>query len=294
MPVRQKISVTSSLDGSEQPSFLIFPPGFDTNGDSLPLVVSLHTWSADLESDNQDLEAAVAEKGWLYLWPNFRGANNHPEALGSDLARRDIIDAVAWVQEAYPVDRDRIYLTGDSGGGHMTMLMAGRHPDVWAAASAWVGISDLAAWHVKHAEGKFGENMRDALGGAPDDSKEIAARYRERSPLMHLANAKDVALDIAAGIRDGHTGSVPFRHSLEAFNNIAEARGDATISEAEMQQLSQPDGRLTLPTASDTVTDETLGREIHLRRRTGDVGVTIFEGGHEGIADAAVAWFEQH
>ena len=27
------------------------------------------------------------------------------------------------------------------------MLMAGRHPDIWAGVSAWVPISDLKAWY---------------------------------------------------------------------------------------------------------------------------------------------------
>jgi len=56
-----------------------------------------------------------------------------------------VFDAVAWMKKNYNIDDKRIYLTGSSGGGHMTLQMVGNHPELWAAASAWVGISDLRA-----------------------------------------------------------------------------------------------------------------------------------------------------
>lgn len=260
----------------------------------MPLLVSLHTWSNDLEQRNRELELLVEQKGWIYLFPNFRGANRHPEACGSVKSQQDILDAVAWARQNYPIDERRIYLTGVSGGGHMTMLMVGRHPHIWAAASAWVGISDLAAWHTKHADGKYGAMLRACCGGAPGDGPEVDRAYRQRSPLTWLPRAKDVPLDIAAGIHDGHQGSVPIRHSLEAFNTIASAVGEPAVTAAEIQQLSQPRGRLADPQTSDQAKDQSLGRQIHLRRTAGRSRVTIFEGGHEGIASAAIAWLESH
>lgn len=291
---RSKIFVTSSLDGTEQPSCLILPTAFDPEAPPVPLVVSLHTWSDGLEQRNEFLEQAVLSRGWLYLFPHFRGRNDHPEALGSELAQQDILDATHWVCSHYPVDPGRIYLTGVSGGGHMTLLMAGRHPQLWAAASAWVGISDLPAWHANHIEDAYGEMMRQSLGGAPGTSPAIDAEYRARSPLTHLAGATDVSLDIAAGRHDGHTGSVPIRHSLEAFNAVAAAIGAPPISEAEIEQLSRIDGSLDKPRPSDTAADASFGRALFLRRFAGRARVTIFEGGHEGLSEAAMAWFERH
>ena len=40
-----------------------------------------------------DLEELVYDKNWFYLFPNFRGANKHPAACGSQFAQQDIIDA---------------------------------------------------------------------------------------------------------------------------------------------------------------------------------------------------------
>jgi poly(3-hydroxybutyrate) depolymerase len=240
------------------------------------------------------LEKMAEERGWIYLFPHFRGANRHPDACGSEKAQQDILDAVDWANERYPVDTRRIYLTGASGGGHMTMLMAGRHPNVWAAASAWVGISDLAAWHGRHAGDGYGRMLRASCGGAPGDSPEVDEQYRQRSPLTHIHRAAGLPLDIAAGVHDGHSGSVPVRHSLDAFNAIAKAVGAEPVTEGEIQQLSRPNGRLDRPRPSDQVTDPSLGRKIYLRRTAGKSRVTIFEGGHERVVPAAVAWLERH
>jgi dipeptidyl aminopeptidase/acylaminoacyl peptidase len=70
-----------------------------------------------LEQRYGDLEKAVTDRGWIYLFPNFRGQNDKPEACASDVATRDVIDALEWVTQHYPVDHSRIYLTGFSGGG---------------------------------------------------------------------------------------------------------------------------------------------------------------------------------
>jgi len=289
-----KISVTSSVDQSEQPSYLKLPDNYEADTSVRPLVVALHSWSTDLENRNPRLEALANERGWLVLFPNFRGPNNRPQACGSLLAQQDILDALAWTEQHYRADSRNRFLTGNSGGGHMTMLMSGRYPEVWTAASAWVGISDLAAWYAKHAESNYGAMMRQVSGGHPGESAEIDLEYRSRSPLTFLHQAGKLPIDIAAGIHDGHQGSVPIRHSLEAFNVLAAASGAEPISEAEILQLSQNMGRLENPKASDLVEDPALGRAIYLRRHTPAARVTIFEGGHEGIASAAVAWFEMH
>src|SRR5690606_21308450 len=201
---RKKVLIESSLDGSQQPSYVIVPDGYDPQGEPVALLVVLHSWSADLEQRHPELERAANQRGWLYLFPNFRGPNQHPDACGSKLAQQDILDAVEWACRNYCIDRSRIYLTGSSGGGHMTMLMAGRYPQVWAAASAWVGISNLAAWHERHKDGRYGLMLRRSCGGAPGDSETVDREYRERSPLTHLAKAAGLPLDLAAGVHDGH------------------------------------------------------------------------------------------
>lgn len=292
---RRKILIPSSLDGTEQPSYLILPDDWSPEDPPVPLLVSLHSWSGDVEQRNLRLERLTTDRGWLYLFPHFRGVNNSPDACGSAKAQQDILDAVAWVRDRYPVDPDRVYLTGSSGGGHMTMLMVGRHPELWAAASAWVGISDLPAWYRDTSYDRYREMMRQVFGGPPGQLATRDQEYRERSPLTHLKRASGVPLDLAAGIRDGHEGSVSIRHTLRAFNVLARAAGGEPLSEREMDELaSSPTGRLSSPQATDRVEDPVLGRAIYLRRRAGKARITIFEGGHESVPESVVDWLARH
>jgi len=237
--------------------------------------------------------------GWgqlqIYLFPDFRGRNDHIEACASDIAQRDVIDALDWVIEHYPIDVDRVYLTGVSGGGFMTLAMVASYPTRWTAASAWVPLSDLRAWYDFHAGDAYGEMTRQCVGGDPAEDPMIADEMERRSPLYRLANAVEVPFDIAAGRFDGHDGApIPVWHSLAAFNVIAEAAGEPTVSAQEIAELARHDPSLLNPSESDLVQDASFGRRILLRRYAAKARVTIFDGSHEGIASAAIAWFEAH
>lgn len=292
---RHLIDVVSSIDGSRQPSYIILPANYDIEGAGVPIVISLHTWSFDLEQRHEALERLVLQNGWIYLFPNFRGPNNHPAACASDLAKQDILDVLDWIIDHYSVDESRIYLTGISGGGFMTLAMVTSFPDRWTAASAWVPLSDIGAWYDFHKQDEYGAMTRACLGGDPDMDPEIAKEMRRRSPLFYMERAVEVPLEIAAGRLDGHDGEpIPIWHSLAAFNALAIAAGESTISDAEIVQLSRPNPRLDHPRESDEILDPAYGRKTYLRREAGKARITIFDGAHEGIASAALAWFESH
>jgi dienelactone hydrolase len=262
-PGRHRIEVQSSADGSLQPAYLYLPIQLVRPA---PLAVLLHTWSVDLEQRDSTVEVEAQARGWLLLAPNFRGRNDHPQACGSPAAQQDILDAVAWIRSHYPVDGRRIYLLGLSGGGYMTMLMAGRHPGPWAAASAWVGISDLRDWYAAHSGDRYGE-----------------AEFRARSPLTFLSSRQRVPMDLAAGRFDS---TVSVSHTLRAFQAVA----PGILAKADIDALLGPGPGLPRPTVADTSRDPVLGRRIFLRRVAGPSRVTIFEGGHEWLPHAAIAW----
>ncbi|MFO0177136.1 MAG: alpha/beta hydrolase family protein [Planctomyces sp.] len=294
LPATLQHDIPSSLDGKSQPVLAWAPDTAKVQ--KTPLFVFLHSWSSDYTQDNSKWLKACAERGWIWLHPNFRGINQSPQACGSRLARQDILDAIEHACELWQVDRERIYLAGVSGGGHMSLLMAGHHPERFSAISAWVGPTDLAQWHHFHTQdgkpGKYAKMIEKSLLGAPGTSPEIDAEYRDRSPVYHLHQATTLPVSIWAGVEDGHTGSVPVSHSLWAFNAVCRGLQRPEISDLEIQQLVR-DGQLQQPTADDMAEDVELGRKIFLRRRAGPSVVTIFDGGHESLPPAAMAWLSR-
>jgi hypothetical protein len=160
---------------------------------------------------------------------------------------------------------------------------------VWTAVSAWVPISDLTAWYHESRARKSGyaDHIVKSCGGEPGDSDAVDAELRRRSPVTHLANARGLPLDINAGIHDGHKGSVPISHSLNAFNCVAAPEDRIAPEDIEaMTETQQIPDHLQQP-----VTDESYGANKPLfRRQSGSVRVTIFEGGHQVVEKAALEW----
>lgn len=284
-----KLSVRSSVDDSSQPSRLLPAAGPHPR----PLLVALPTWMGDWTQNLDGFFQEARTRGWHCLQPNARGANCTPQACASPLAMRDVIDAMAWVADHYPVDETRVYLAGGSGGGHLAMMLAATYPERFTAVSAWCGITDLEAWHEENrarddADGYAG-HIEACLGGSPG-TPGFTSAARSRSPRHHLANAAGLPLDISAGVRDGRDGSVPFWHSVWAFNVLAEAQGDRAVTAEEIRQLWE-EGKLRTPSRTDVLEDPLYeGRAIHLRRPAGLARLTIFEGGHDLIPGAAVPW----
>ncbi len=171
----------------------------------------------------------------------------------------------------------------------MALLLAGRHPDKFAAVSAWVGITDLARWHNQHAGDDYGASLRACCGGKPGESKRVDREYRARSPLTWLAGARDLPVELAAGIYDGHLGSVSIDHTLNAFNLLAAENDVPPIDDATMHQLMT----LSMNDLPHLTEDPDLGRKIYLRRQAGLARVTIFEGQHEMVPQAAIAWLSR-
>jgi poly(3-hydroxybutyrate) depolymerase len=280
-----KVEIPSS-DSTRQPAMWFAPAGQNKK----PLLVGLHTWSSSFDTAGGD--AVYAEwciaRGWAFVHPHFRGPNRTPQAMGSDRAVEDIVEAVAWAKRQTAIDESRIYLVGVSGGGHMALLMAGRHPELWAGVSAWCGISDLAAWHAEHlVAGKPDEYARDiesALGRVPVAGDAGALR---RSPLACLAAAAAVPLDINHGIRDGRSGSVPFTHSLRAWDSVVpdSVRLGPAFIQGYYDSLVLPSG------VPDVALDPVYGKRRPLFRVShANTRLTVFDGGHEIVHMAALNW----
>lgn len=292
------VQIASSLDSVLQPARWWAPASAmrtekSDAGAAVPLLVGLHGWSSDYRnSDGPEYEARARVRGWAAIFPNFRGANRSPGACASDAAVRDVLDAIAFAKRTARIDDRRIYLLGASGGGHMALIMAARHPAIWAGVSAWVPISDLAAWHpeAERLEPQHARDLEQVCGGPPGASAAVDAEYRRRSPLFALSHAAGVPIDLNVGIHDGHTGSVPISHSLRAFNALASANGAAEVRLSD-DEIAWMVAREEVPAAlRRPVEDPEYSKPVLLRRAAGPARLTVFDGGHEILRDAAVHW----
>ena len=285
-PASFKMMKCPASGGRTQPALVRFSPAAEAR----PLIVVLHTWSAG--AANGGRYAIPAEKyDFHMISPDFCGSNavGNPLSMGSDTAVADIVAAVEWMKTKAKVDPERIYLLGGSGGGHMALLMAGRHPELWSAVSAWCPISDLTEWCRRTRSRSYAKQIIANLKGDPRTDPEAAKEAAKRSPITCLAAAKAVPLDIATGIHDGHKGSVPISQALNAFNAVAAP--EDRIPEADIRTMTQqeraPEGPAPAP-------DPGYGeRQLHFRRISGNTRVTIFEGGHDILSDYGFAWLSR-
>jgi predicted esterase len=153
------LTVTSTVDGSQQPYALYLPRSFDAPKE-YGVLISLHS-----EDSNHRLNltqvlgivgrGSIAPEGTAF--PTLRDRDlivACPLARGTmgyqGIAEQDVYDVLADVERRYPVDSDRVYLTGLSMGGGGALWLAETRPDVWAGVAAMCpdgmpGSEELAA-----------------------------------------------------------------------------------------------------------------------------------------------------
>ena len=252
-----------------------------------PLVVGLHTWSCNYLQTGGYF--GLAKKYDVHLIaPDFRGSNTvgNPLSMGSDAAVADIVSAVEWMKKQVKVDPERIYIVGGSGGGYMALLMAGRHPEIWAGVSAWCPISDLKKWCEFHKGKGYGAHIIRNLKGDPRSDAAAAKEAVKRSPVTWLARAANIPVDIATGIHDGHKGSVPISEAFNAYNCIALPADKVPEKDIEFMVKNEK-----VPAGTPEFSDPGYGkRKVHYRKVSGNVRVTIFEGGHNILTGYGVQW----
>ena len=276
----------SSIDKTKQAA-LFYAPEI---AKPVPLLVALHTWSSGYKQAGGEANYAkwCIEAGWCFIHPNFRGPNYTKQAMGSDFVVQDILSSIDHAKQQAQIDESRIYCIGVSGGGHASLLMAGRAPEIWAGVSAWCGISDIEKWHAQCKGTRFGRyanHIEKALGAAPNSSKEALADARHRSPVTWLANARNVTLDINHGIHDGRSGSVPFTHSLHAWNAVVPGSQQMEVNKVQAFYKSQK------PPSPEPAPDALYGKkQPRFRKTCQNTRITIFEGGHEILHHAALNW----
>ena len=274
----KKDSIQSALDGNTQ----VFYYDKTTSSTPQPLVVELHSWSNSAESQQKILAEQAHAKNWNFIFPNFRGINNHPKACCSPFVISDIDEAIDWALKNMSVDTQNIYVVGNSGGGYATLAMYMKSRHNIRSFSAWSSISDLAAWYGESVErkNKYAAEIIQCIG---KDSQYNALNAKLRSPLYWKTPVKkrqNSLLQIYVGVHDGYTGSVPISHSINFYNKLL---SDGKEKD-KLRYVSKQDADTLLKTQSfpTSKTPQTLGdRAILYQKTSKNIRLTVFEGTHE-------------
>jgi pimeloyl-ACP methyl ester carboxylesterase len=258
-----------------------------------PLVVRLHAWSSNYTKVDGVAQLCI-DMDYNYIFPDFRGPNNRPEACGSSLVIQDIEDAIDYAISHADVDTANIHIIGGSGGGHATLLCYMKIKRQIKTFTAWASITNLVDYYYQCAGrrekyGKYMDDLKQATSSLPENGfipffNQVEAV--KRSPVLMdtpVALRENSKLFIYAGIHDGCLGGdVPFTHSLKFFNKVVSDFGctdpGILFSSDEMLQL------MDWQTTGEPVEKQHL--EVLLQRQYQDkIQLTLFEGGHEMIPD---------
>ena len=289
----KKDSIYCSLDGNLQ----VFYYYKSTNPKSKPLVVQLHSWSYSADDlQTIGLDTISENKDYNYIFPNFRGVNNHPKACCSEFVIADIDEAIDWALKNMNVDRSRIYVIGYSGGGYATLAMYQKSRHKIRAFSAWASISDLVAWYGQSVErkNKYANEIIRCIGA---NNSFDSIKASERSPIdweTPIKKRKKSTIQIFSGIHDGYSANapVPISHSINFYNKLLSDFNEKDTSKfVNRYALNAMIKTQSIPSSNPN--NKIGNRVIHYQKSTKKIMLTIFEGGHDMLSKQALEYIEQ-
>jgi dipeptidyl aminopeptidase/acylaminoacyl peptidase len=214
------VSLSWKSDNFRVQGWLMLPKGYDPNK-RYPMIVVVHGGPAAAVVSHWGggggLSAtAFSALGYFVLQPNPRGSYGQGEAFTQANRKdfvygdlRDILAGVDTVIAKYPVDPNRVGLTGWSYGGFMTMFAVTQTQRFKAAVSG-AGISD---WQSYYGENSIDQWMLPYFGASVYDDPSV---YAKSSAIDYIKQAKTPTL-VVVGDRDGECPapqSFEFWHAL--------------------------------------------------------------------------------
>ncbi|MFL6548498.1 MAG: prolyl oligopeptidase family serine peptidase [Povalibacter sp.] len=198
-----RIAYTDEIDGSTQYCRTFLPTDYSA-AKPTPLIVFLHGfnpanpeyfdwWDADHRHNS-----IADSRDTIVIEAHARG-NAQYVGIGD----RDVMRCIDEAKRRLNVDADRVYLTGESMGGHGTWAIATRHPDVFAAAAPVYGGWDLRVTSVS------------GPSNAPTTMNALQAYSFERmSSFSNAENLLHVPLLITHGDGDPSVSVENSRHAV--------------------------------------------------------------------------------
>ncbi|HEY1349186.1 MAG TPA: prolyl oligopeptidase family serine peptidase [Ktedonobacteraceae bacterium] len=178
------ISVRSS-DGVEVQGWLGLPDGTGP----FPTILELHGGPHMVRTDVYDPDAQCwLDHGYAYLSLNYRGSTTFgrefKEKIWGDLGHWELEDMVAartWlIREGISLP-DAILVTGASGGGYLTLMALGKHPNLWAGGMALFASADFTSEFYEGTDWARGF-LTAMMGGTP---AEKPRQYVASSPITY-------------------------------------------------------------------------------------------------------------
>ena len=216
----KSVSLSWKSDAYRVQGWLMLPKDYDANK-KYPLIVEVHGGPAAAVTarwgGGGGLSAtAFSALGYFVLEPNPRGSFGQGEAFTEANRKdfgygdlRDILKGVDTVEAQYPIDPNRVGLTGWSYGGFMSMF-AVTQTNRFKAAVAGAGISN---WQSYYGENSIDQWMIPYFGASVYDDPAVYAR---ESAINFIKNVKTPTL-VVVGDRDGECPapqSYEFWHAL--------------------------------------------------------------------------------
>jgi len=179
---------------------------YDSGERPSPLVVNPHGGprAADRKAFDYRTQFLVA-RGFSVLQVNYRGSTGRGrafvEALHDDWGGAEQGDVATAVEHVVGdrewVDGDRVVVYGGSYGGYSTYWQAVQYPDLYDAAAASVGLTDLEDMY-ENTMPHYRTGLMETNLGTPEENPDL---YRERSPVEHAGNLSAPLL-MAHGVND--------------------------------------------------------------------------------------------
>ncbi len=214
-------SVTWTNEGFNIQGWLLYPAHYDPSK-KYPMIVDVHGGPSSAVLPRWP---GVGYGGvpfsaldYFVLFPNPRGSYGEGEKFTQANRKdfgygdlRDILAGVDAVEKKYPIDDNRLGLTGWSYGGFMTMF-AVTQTNRFHAAVAGAGISD---WQSYYGENSIDQWMTPFFGATVYDDPQV---YAKSSAIDYIKQVKTPTL-VVVGDRDGECPapqSFEFWHALKA------------------------------------------------------------------------------
>lgn len=205
----------------------VLPPKQIESEKKYPMVVLIHGGPSSSETPGwpagfgmgKAIIAELSSRGYYVLMPNPRGSYGQGEeftrANVKDFGAGDLRDIMAGIDAAikkYPIDPDRLGVTGWSYGGFMTMWTV-TQTNRFRSAVAGAGIAN---WQSYYGQNLIDQWMIPFFGASVYDDPAV---YEKSSPIRFIKNVKTPTL-VIVGEHDAEcpsSQSYEFWHALRAL-----------------------------------------------------------------------------